>query len=247
MQLNRTLQPALLAITISTRSYPTFVLMIGADVAALTVAWMSSVYLRKVVEEHFHTWVYWQFYPVLALFVAAYALVGLYPGVAQSPIDEMRWTTLITTLIYLSLTAMLFLRREGEIYSGAVFILAWALSIVLVLLFRALVRLIFARCSWWGYPVMVLGAGKTGEMVVKTLKQRPSIGLKARAGTGRRPPEARAFAWRSSRGRGAARASARPIAQDSLCDRGNARCEARSVAENLGAIRHCFRASANHS
>ena len=178
MQLNRTLQPALLAITISTRSYPTFVLMIGADIAALTVAWASSVYLRMLVEEHFHSWVYWQFYPVLALFVAAYALVGLYPGVAQSPIDEMRWTTLITTLIYLSLTAMLFLRREGEIYSGAVFILAWALSIVLVLLFRALVRLIFARCSWWGYPVMVLGAGKTGEMVVKTLKQRPSIGLK---------------------------------------------------------------------
>ena len=178
MQLNRTLQPALLAITISTRSSPTFVLMIGADIAALTVAWMSSVYLRMVVEEHFHTWVYWQFYPVLALFVAAYALVGLYPGVAQSPIDEMRWTTLITTLIYLSLTAMLFLRREGEIYSRAVFIIAWALSIVLVLLFRALVRLIFARCRWWGYPVMVLGAGKTGEMVVKTLKQRPSIGLK---------------------------------------------------------------------
>jgi Undecaprenyl-phosphate galactose phosphotransferase WbaP len=178
MQLNRTLKPALLAITISTRSSPTFVLMIGADVAALTLAWVSSVYLRMLVEENFHPWVYWQFYPVLALFIAAYALVGSYPGVANSPIDEMRWTTLTTTLIYLSLTAMLFLRREGEIYSGGVFIIAWALSIVLVLLFRALVRLIFARCSWWGYPVMVLGAGKTGEMVVRTLKQRPSIGLK---------------------------------------------------------------------
>jgi Undecaprenyl-phosphate galactose phosphotransferase WbaP len=178
MQLNRTLQPALLAITISTRSSPTFVLMIGADVAALTLAWVSSVYLRMLVEEHFHPWVYWQFYPVLTLFVAAYALVGLYPGVANSPIDEMRWTTLITTLIYLSLTAMLFMRREGEIFSGGVFIVAWALSILMVLLFRALVRLIFARCSWWGYPVMVLGAGKTGEMVVRTLKQRPSIGLK---------------------------------------------------------------------
>ncbi|MBD3882865.1 undecaprenyl-phosphate galactose phosphotransferase WbaP [Phormidium tenue FACHB-886] len=178
MQLNRTLQPALLAITISTRSSPTFALMIGADVAALAIAWISSVFLRMLVEEQFHTWIYWQFYPLLALFITAYALVGLYPGVASSPIEEMRRTTLTTTLIYLSLAAMLFLRREGEVYSRGVFIIAWVLSIVLVLLFRALVRLLFARCRWWGYPVMVLGAGKTGEMVVRTLKQRPSIGLK---------------------------------------------------------------------
>jgi Undecaprenyl-phosphate galactose phosphotransferase WbaP len=178
MQLNRTLQPAILAISISTRSWPTFALMIGADVLALSLAWMGSVYGRMWVEEQFHPWVYWQLCPMLGLFLLAYAVAGLYPGVANSPVDELRRTSLSTTLIYLVLFATLFLRREGEIYSREVFIIAWALSVVLVLLFRALVRLVFAPQAWWGYPVMVLGAGKTGEMVIKTLKRRPGIGLK---------------------------------------------------------------------
>ncbi|MBI4784647.1 MAG: undecaprenyl-phosphate galactose phosphotransferase WbaP [Oscillatoriophycideae cyanobacterium NC_groundwater_1537_Pr4_S-0.65um_50_18] len=178
MQLNRALQPAILAISISTRSWPTFALMIGADVLALSLAWIGSVQMRMLVEDQFHPSVYWQLCPMLALFILAYAIVGLYPGVANSPVDELRWTSLSTTLIYMALVATLFLRREGEIYSREVFITAWIVSIVLVLTFRALVRLIFAPCRWWGYPVMVLGAGKTGEMVIQTLKQRPGIGLK---------------------------------------------------------------------
>jgi FlaA1/EpsC-like NDP-sugar epimerase len=178
MQLNRALQPAILAISISTRSWSTFSLMIGADVLALSLAWMGSVHMRTLVEEQFQPSVYWQLCPMLGLFLMAYAIVGLYPGVANSPVDELRWTSLSTTLIYLVLVATLFLRREGEIYSREVFIIAWGLSIVLVLTFRALVRLIFAPRSWWGYPVMVLGAGETGAMVIQTLKRRPGIGLK---------------------------------------------------------------------
>jgi Undecaprenyl-phosphate galactose phosphotransferase WbaP len=178
MQLNRALQPAILAISISTRSWSTFSLMIGADVLALSLSWIGSVHIRMLVEEQFQPSVYWQLCPMLGLFIIAYAIVGLYPGVANSPVDELRWTSLSTTLIYLVLVATLFLRREGEIYSREVFIIACGLSIVLVLTFRALVRLIFAPRSWWGYPVMVLGAGETGAMVVQTLKRRPGIGLK---------------------------------------------------------------------
>lgn len=178
MQLNRTLQPALLALTISTRSWPTFATMITSDFLALSLAGVISVYTRLFLEGHYQPSLYWQLYPVLGLFIVAYATVGLYPGVATSPVDEMRWTALSTTLIYLALAATLFLRREGEIYSRGVFVMAWALSVVFVLLGRAIVRILLAPRRWWGYPVMVLGAGKTGEMVVQTLKRRPGIGLK---------------------------------------------------------------------
>lgn len=178
MQLNRTLQPAILAISISTRSWPTLALMVASDLLALSLAWFTSIQVRRLVEEQFHPWIYWQLYPMLGLLIITYTIVGLYPGVASSPVDELRRTSLSTSLIYLVLFATLFLRREGEIYSREVFILAWVLSIVLVLVFRSLVRLVFAPQRWWGYPVMVLGAGQTGEMVVKTLKRRPGIGLK---------------------------------------------------------------------
>ncbi|HHP7244740.1 MAG TPA: undecaprenyl-phosphate galactose phosphotransferase WbaP, partial [Elainellaceae cyanobacterium] len=62
--------------------------------------------------------------------------------------------------------------------SRGAFLLAWALSLFLVHLSRALVRSLFASKRWWGYPVIVLGAGKTGDMVIRTLQRRPRIGLK---------------------------------------------------------------------
>lgn len=178
MQLNRTLSPTLVALTISTRSWPTYAVMIGADLLALVTAGMIAVYTRLALEGQFHPSLYWQLFPVLGLFIAAYALVGLYPAVGISPVDEMRWICLTTTLMYMALAAMVFMRREGEIYSRGVFLLAWLLSVVLVVIMRAFARLAFARRRWWGYPVMVLGAGHTGSMVIRTLKRRPGTGLK---------------------------------------------------------------------
>lgn len=178
MQLNRTLSPTLLALTISTRSWPTYVVMIASDLLALVLAGVISVYTRLVLEGQFHPTLYWQLYPVIGLFIAAYMLVGLYPGVGISPVDEMRWICLTTTLMYLALTAMVFMRREGEIYSRGVFVAAWMLSVLLVIGLRAISRWLFARKCWWGYPTMILGAGKTGSMVIRTLKRRPGIGLK---------------------------------------------------------------------
>ncbi|MFM7427135.1 MAG: undecaprenyl-phosphate galactose phosphotransferase WbaP [Elainella sp.] len=178
MQLNRTLSPTLVALTISTRSWPTYVVMVGSDLLALVSAALIAVHTRLALEGQFHPSLYWQLFPVLGLFLAAYALVGLYPGVAVSPVDEMRWICLTTTLMYMVLAAMIFMRREGEIYSRGVFLMAWLLSVSLVILFRALARLAFARKRWWGYPAMILGAGTTGRMVIRTLKRRPGIGLK---------------------------------------------------------------------
>lgn len=51
------------------------------------------------------------------------------------------------------------------------------LSLGAVLAGRLLVRQSFARFAWWGYPVLILGAGRTGEMVVQTLKRQPEFGL----------------------------------------------------------------------
>jgi Undecaprenyl-phosphate galactose phosphotransferase WbaP len=178
MQLNRTLQPALSALTISIRSYPTIALMLSADLLALVAAGLISVYVRLLFDGQFHPSLYWQLWPIFVLFLLGYAAVGLYPGVALSPVEELRRTSVTTTLIYLVLGVTIFLRREGEVYSRGIFLMAWGLSLLMVLLGRVLVRALFAHKLWWGYPVMVLGAGKTGEMLIRTLKRRPGIGLK---------------------------------------------------------------------
>jgi Undecaprenyl-phosphate galactose phosphotransferase WbaP len=144
----------------------------------LASAGYCSVMIRLWLNGQYHPSLYWALWPILFLFLLGYATVGLYPGVGVSPVEELRRITLTTTLIYFALAAVIFLFREGDVYSRGVFLLAWFLSIAFVLLGRILLRHCFARCGWWGYPVMVLGAGKTGEMVVRTLKRNPGLGLK---------------------------------------------------------------------
>jgi Undecaprenyl-phosphate galactose phosphotransferase WbaP len=180
MQLNRALRPALSALTISTRSWPTILSMIGADVLGLTVAGVLATYGGLFIDGDRSTapLLYFQFWPLLVLFVVAYATFGLYPGVAISPIDELRWISIATTLIYLVLGSAIFLFQEAELFSRTVFLLAWLISLLLVHVSRAAMRSCCARQPWWGYPVIILGAGRTGEMVVRTLQRRPRIGLK---------------------------------------------------------------------
>jgi Undecaprenyl-phosphate galactose phosphotransferase WbaP len=48
----------------------------------------------------------------------------------------------------------------------------------LVPLGRALVRKCFANKDWWGIPVMVIGAGKTGKELIKSLIKNPNLGYK---------------------------------------------------------------------
>jgi Undecaprenyl-phosphate galactose phosphotransferase WbaP len=178
MQLNQTIRPALSALRVSTRSWPTLVITMSADLAALAIAGVASVYIRLFFNGQYHPSLYWQLWPVLGLFILAYAVVGLYPGVALSPVDELRWISVTTTLIYLVLGSAIFLRRAGEVYSRGIFLMVWLLSILLVLIGRVTIRHLFAHRNWWGYPVMILGAGKTGDLVIRTLKRRPGIGLK---------------------------------------------------------------------
>ena len=54
----------------------------------------------------------------------------------------------------------------------------WAATLFLVPVIRALVRGYFSVQPWWGIPVCVLGAAKTGRLIVRTLKAQPRSGLK---------------------------------------------------------------------
>ena len=156
--------------------------MIGAlaasDCLALVLAGVVSVYLRLAFNGQYVPDLYWQLWPILALFWVAYGAAGLYPAVGISPVDELRRICLSTTFTYLVLGAGVFLFREGETYSRGVFLMAWVLSVLGVLLGRLILRQVCARLPWWGYPVLILGAGRTGELVVRTLQNHPGFGLK---------------------------------------------------------------------
>lgn len=163
---------------VRTRPWLTLVTLVSIDFLCLSLAGIASVWVRLVFDGHFHPSLYWRLWPITGIFILAYALANLYPGIAMSPVEELRRLTLTTTLLYLLLGSAIFLFRDIELYSRAAFLMAWLLSMLFIITGRYGVRALCARQSWWGYPVVVMGAGKTGEMVIRTLQRHPNLGLK---------------------------------------------------------------------
>lgn len=176
--LQQTVKPVLSSLRIPTRALPMIGLLAASDVLALILAGVVSVYGRLAFNGGYDPALYWNLWPILGVFLLTYGLAGLYPAVGVSPVDELRRAVLATTFTYFMLGAGFFLIREGDTYSRGVFLMAWVLSLGAVLVGRLFVRQTFARFPWWGYPVVILGAGCTGELVVQTLKHHPEFGLK---------------------------------------------------------------------
>jgi Undecaprenyl-phosphate galactose phosphotransferase WbaP len=192
--LERSVRPLMVSLRMSTRSLPMVAILGLSDFLALTLAGTAAVYLRLALGGQYEAVLYAPLWPFVGVFLLAYTAAELYPAVGLSPVDELRRVCLYTTFTYLVLGAGLFLTRESETYSRGVFLLAWVMSLAMVLLGRLLARQIFARYPWWGYQVLVLGAGRTGELVVKTLKNQPNFGFKPVAVLDDRPPPVESLA-----------------------------------------------------
>ncbi|HEY3321503.1 MAG TPA: undecaprenyl-phosphate galactose phosphotransferase WbaP [Planctomycetota bacterium] len=156
----------------------TIALLVFSDLFVLAAAVMGTAYIRSFQWKDFDLSLYWSLWPALAVCALAFAVLRLYPVVAYSPVEELRRTTLAITALYIALAAATFLLRGAELYSRSIFLISWALSLIAVPLARSLLRWICAGQSWWGVPVVILGAGKTGHLVVRSLLQRPALGLK---------------------------------------------------------------------
>lgn len=151
--------------------------MLAGDLSAVAVSMTIAVLGRYLLNGDFDLSSYWRTAPVLTIFIAAYALNGLYPGIMLSPVREIRLLTLATTIVFIIFTALLFLVKEGPEYSRAAFLVAWVLTVFLVPLTRASLRAALSRRSWWGYPVVIFGACNRAHQIVQGLRRQPNLGL----------------------------------------------------------------------
>jgi hypothetical protein len=114
------------------------------------------------------------------LCMAAFSLQHLYEFPPPNPPEEMARTARACTAIYAGILAVTWMMTDHvPIWRVALGVgAAWLSSIVLVVFARAMVRRRFSFRRWWGFPVLVLGAGKVGRGVVRTLRARPQLGLR---------------------------------------------------------------------
>jgi len=108
--------------------------------------------------------------------IVALAFSGLYPGVGLTAVQHIRRCWRSITLVYLLLTAAMFVTRSLVAGSRGAFLFSWALSLVLVPLSRWSCNHFLAGRSWWGVPVIIVGAGSTGCAVIRNLNANKILG-----------------------------------------------------------------------
>ena len=144
---------------VQTRPRLTLLVLVSIDLLCLSLAGIASVWLRLLFDGQFSPSIYWRLWPITGVFIVGYALASLYPGIAMSPVEELRRLTLTNTLLCLLMGSSIFLFREVELYSRAAFFdgLAavygvcnrWALRHPLALCTSALVGLSSRRDGRW--------------------------------------------------------------------------------------------------
>ncbi len=156
------------------------VLLLG-DVAAVAFAAAVSILFWPHFSAGLSSELYLSLWPVMFLFPLAYAASGLYPGFGRNPAEELRLLTVATCVVYPALAVTVFLLKDASTFSRGVFVIAWLQTLAFVPVVRSILRSRCARKSWWGYPVVVVGAAPTAAEIAASLARQPELGLKPAA------------------------------------------------------------------
>lgn len=166
-----------------TRPGLTVATLLFSDIAALLLAAFiaSGVHWARTYSDLGEIdWSSWLVVgPSIALCIVTFLGLDLYSPMARSTPDEIRDITFSTSLVHLG-ASLLATLGDLPIVKWGIFVRGvwWLATLFLVPVVRSLVRGYFCTQPWWGIPVCVLGAAKTGRLIVRTLKAQPRSGLK---------------------------------------------------------------------
>lgn len=107
-----------------------------------------------------------------------FALAGLYPTFPHAPAEEIDLLATTTTGAFGVFAVGALAAGDDALARVLPLACMWLLTLVMAPLARATTRSLFARRSWWGCPVVVLGAGPVGRRVVQAMRARPELGLR---------------------------------------------------------------------
>lgn len=118
----------------------------------------------------------WTLAAGVLLLPAAFALAGLYPGYGLGAIERMRTRVYVAFVVFATLIAWDHMVHRGH-WSRGVLLATFAFALLLPPLFETVLRAALARRGWYGAPVLILGAGRTGRLIARTLRQESELGL----------------------------------------------------------------------
>ena len=159
------------------RPIGTSLCLISSDLVVILFSLICSFLIRDIVVGSIPSSIVGVVVPAVLLVLSSMVAAGLYPAVCENPVEELRRSFFAITLAFTSLGASTFFLHDMS-QSRLVLLFGWMLSTVLVPSGRSLVRTLFATQPWWGSPVAILGAGRTGKFLLEALTRNPRIGLR---------------------------------------------------------------------
>lgn len=161
----------------------TIAVIVATDLFAFLLAALLATglhWMRTYSELGEIDWTSWLVVgPSIALCMLTFLGLELYSPMAKSTPDEIRDIVFASSLVHFG-ASMLSTLGDLPIVKWGIAVRGtwWLATLFLVPVLRSLVRNQLSVLPWWGIPVCVLGASKTGRLIVRTLKAQPRSGLK---------------------------------------------------------------------
>src|SRR5580700_672002 len=153
---------------------------LAVDVVALEAALGLGLGVRRMLAPWFTASVGLEQYFALAIAILLLPVVhyqlGIYPGYLLGPVERLRRRTLATLAVFGGLVAWDNIIARGVLSRG-VLLATLVFALVLPPLAESLARKALVAHKRWGIPVVMIGAGSTGRLVVRTLLSEPQFGL----------------------------------------------------------------------
>ena len=124
--------------------------------------------------------------PFILLF---FGCIGLYPGIMNSPTDEVRKFFFSSVFGFLSIIFTIIISDENELRVADLlitdshklplaiaFIIAIPLSTIALPAFREAAKHYFGRFNWWGVPAVLFTSGDSGDFIIEKLLKNKYLG-----------------------------------------------------------------------
>ncbi|MCA9584966.1 MAG: exopolysaccharide biosynthesis polyprenyl glycosylphosphotransferase [Myxococcales bacterium] len=144
---------------------------------SLAAALATTVHFVRLQEIDWSAWLVVG--PSVLMCMLVFLGLELFSPMAKSTPDEIRDIVFGVSLVHFG-ASILSTLGDLPIVKWGVFVrlVWWAATLFLVPVIRGVVRGKLCTKPWWGIPVCVLGAAKTGRLVVRMLKAQPKSGMK---------------------------------------------------------------------
>lgn len=155
-------------------------LLMSSDALMIVFSILLSVFIRNLYFVPPASYdMYVKVLPVIVpLFLMAFYMRGLYPGFGVDVIDEIRNIFYTSSIIFGLMAGLTFFIDDFWDFSRLAFMLSWGITFMMIPLGRSFIKKIFCEKSWWGIPVVVIGAGNAGKEVISSLRKHKKLGLR---------------------------------------------------------------------